>query len=325
MDDSKRFPAAQVLDGDICPTYYDPYFYRRAKEFVPKQGDIIQVSFPRSGTHLMQQLLQLIVNGGRSPATFAEFTKTFPCLELHTVEESVSPRLIRTHLSMDKIRLSDNAKYVYVARNPWDCCVSSFHIMRELPVFEFVDASFDEFVEAFLCGRCGFGDYFDHVLSGFNLKDRPNVLFLTYEEILSNKRDVILKLARFLGGNYWAILRDNEQVLKQLEPKGAPPWRPVTSTAPPVSEIHQGQRDQVPDLVVAGPGKQGVQNPVQGTQTPVLGWIPMDRHPPCHLEVEQCALLQRCLSSATGWPPSARIMNPSLSHGWGGPLPGQLR
>ncbi|KAM7312158.1 hypothetical protein ISCGN_009063 [Ixodes scapularis] len=70
----------------------------------------------------------------------------------------------------------------------------------------------------------------------------------------------------------------------QLEPKGAPPWRPVTSTAPPVSEIHQGQRDQVPDLVVAGTEKQGVQNPVQGTQTPVLGWIPTDRHPPCHLE-----------------------------------------
>ncbi|CAN8022966.1 unnamed protein product [Ixodes persulcatus] len=167
----------------------------------------------------MQQLLQLIWNGGRSPKTFAEFTKTFPCLELHTVEERVPPRLIRTHLSMDKIRFSDNAKNVYVARNPWDCCVSSFHIMRELPVFEFVDANFDEFVEAFLCGRCGFGDYFDHVLSGFNLKECPNVLFLTYEEILSNKGDVILKLARFLGGDYWAILRDNEQVLKKVMEK----------------------------------------------------------------------------------------------------------
>ncbi|KAM7289932.1 hypothetical protein ISCGN_030060 [Ixodes scapularis] len=40
--------------------------------------------------------------------------------------------------------------------------------------------------------------------------------------------------------------------LAQLEPKGAPPWRPVTSTAPPVSEIHQGQRDQVPDLTMTG-------------------------------------------------------------------------
>ncbi|KAM7288006.1 hypothetical protein ISCGN_031695 [Ixodes scapularis] len=82
-------------------------------------------------------------------------------------------------------------------------------------------------------------------------------------------------------------------MISKLEPKRALPWRPVTSTAPPVSEIHQGQRDQVPDLVVAGTEKQGVQNPVQGTQTPVLRWIPTDRHPPCHLEVEQCALLQR--------------------------------
>ncbi|KAM7284813.1 uncharacterized protein ISCGN_001907 [Ixodes scapularis] len=79
-----------------------------------------------------------------------------------------------------------------------------------------------------------------------------------------------------------------------------PPSPPVTSTAPPVSEIHQGQMEQVPDLVVAGTKKQEVQNPVQGTRTPVFWWIPTDRHPPCHLEVEQCALLQRSLSSATG-------------------------
>ncbi|CAN7994438.1 unnamed protein product, partial [Ixodes pacificus] len=162
---------------------------------------------------------QLIVNGGQSATTFAEFTKTTPTLELHTLQETVSPRLIRTHLPMDKIRFSDKAKYVYVARNPWDCCVSSFHIMRELPVYEFFDASFDEFLEAFLCGRCGFGDYFDHVLSGFNLKECPNVFFVTYEEILSNKRDVVLKLSQFLGGDYGAILRDNEQVLKQVMEK----------------------------------------------------------------------------------------------------------
>ncbi|KAM7308476.1 hypothetical protein ISCGN_012110 [Ixodes scapularis] len=93
----------------------------------------------------------------------------------------------------------------------------------------------------------------------------------------------------------------SKHLLSQLEPKGAPPWRPVTSTAPPVSEIHQGQRDQVPDLVMTETEKQGVQNPVQGTQTPVLGWIPTDQHPPCHFGVEQSALLQSqdtCLQEA---------------------------
>ncbi|KAG0430948.1 hypothetical protein HPB47_022247 [Ixodes persulcatus] len=84
-------------------------------------------------------------------------------------------------------------------------------------------------------------------------------------------------------------------------------YRPVTSTAPPVSEIHQEQRDQVRDLVVARTEEQGVQNPVQGTQTPVLGWILTDHHSPCHLGVEQCAMLQRLpFFPDTGKPRTAR-------------------
>ncbi|KAM7293885.1 hypothetical protein ISCGN_023463 [Ixodes scapularis] len=38
-------------------------------------------------------------------------------------------------------------------------------------------------------------------------------------------------------------------------------------------------------------GGAGVQNPVQATQTPALGWILTDLHPPCHPGVEHCALL----------------------------------
>ncbi|KAM7310750.1 neprilysin-2-like [Ixodes scapularis] len=69
---------------------------------------------------------------------------------------------------------------------------------------------------------------------------------------------------------------------------------------PQVSQIHLRQRDAVPDFAVAGMEGQGVQNPVQLVKTPVLWCILTNQHPPCHLRVEQRALLQRYLPSATG-------------------------
>ncbi|KAM7299726.1 putative salivary sulfotransferase [Ixodes scapularis] len=111
-------------------------------------------------------MIQLILNKGQSTKTFAEFNKRAPFLEVQGLREaSGAPRLLRTHLPMNRLRLSDKAKYVYVARNPWDCCVSNFHLMQDFPLFEFADGTFDDFLDTFLDGRFGFGDYFDHIIS----------------------------------------------------------------------------------------------------------------------------------------------------------------
>ncbi|KAH7957033.1 hypothetical protein HPB52_014492 [Rhipicephalus sanguineus] len=60
----------------------------------------------------------------------------------------------------------EGAKFVYVARNPWDVCVSFYHMVKDLSVFRFQDGTFDDFLEAFLAGGFGFGSYFQHVASG---------------------------------------------------------------------------------------------------------------------------------------------------------------
>ncbi|KAL1447229.1 hypothetical protein MTO96_044348, partial [Rhipicephalus appendiculatus] len=73
--------------------------------------------------------------------------------------------------------------YVYVARNPWDVCVSLFHMVTNISIFRFEDGTFDEFFEWFLDRDFGYGSYFDHVAAGYALKDKSNVLFLTYEQL----------------------------------------------------------------------------------------------------------------------------------------------
>ncbi|CAN7938060.1 unnamed protein product [Ixodes hexagonus] len=178
-----------------------------------KHPHTLQVTFPRSGTHLVQQLIQLILNRGQSTGSLAEFAKRAPFLEIQGPQETEAPRLLRTHLPMHRLRLTDRAKYVYVARNPWDCCVSNFHYMKGFPAFGFTDGSFDDFLDAFLEGRFGSGGYFDHVISGFKHRNNGNVFFVTYEEAIRDKADVVLRLADFLGERYGKMIRSNHEVL----------------------------------------------------------------------------------------------------------------
>ncbi|CAN7995334.1 unnamed protein product, partial [Ixodes hexagonus] len=176
----------------------------------------LQVSFPRSGTHWIQQIVQLIVHKGNSATSFIEFTKRSPFLEIHEVNTTDSPRLLRTHLPIGKLRFSPKAKYIYISRNPWDMSVFNYYLMHGTPAFDFEAATFEEFLDVFLDGQLGFGDFFEHVLSAYKLKDEPNMFFVTYEELHTKKAEVVLRLAYFLGEQYGRRLEENEDAFKEV-------------------------------------------------------------------------------------------------------------
>ncbi|KAG0443224.1 hypothetical protein HPB47_015159 [Ixodes persulcatus] len=100
------------------------------------------------------------------------------------------------------------AKYIYICRNPFDCCVSFFYHTKAMPEYEFQDGTFDEFFEMFIEGKVDFGDYFDHVLSWYEHRNDPNVLFLTYEDLKKDTATWVLKIADFLGEEYEATSQD---------------------------------------------------------------------------------------------------------------------
>ncbi|CAN7995336.1 unnamed protein product, partial [Ixodes hexagonus] len=175
----------------------------------------LQVSYPRSGTHWIQQIVQLIVHEGNSATSFMEFTKRSPFLEIHEIKTTASPRLLRTHVPIGKLRFSPRAKYIYISRNPWDMSVSNYHLSKSA-AFNFEAATFEEFLDVFLDGQFGFGDFFEHVLSAYKLKDEPNMFFVTYEELQTNKAEVVLRLAYFLGEQYGRRLEENEDAFKEV-------------------------------------------------------------------------------------------------------------
>ncbi|KAL3195995.1 hypothetical protein MRX96_001753 [Rhipicephalus microplus] len=90
------------------------------------------------------------------------------------------------------------------------------HLNADANPFRFQDGTFDEFLELFLRGDFGYGDYFDHLLAGYALNHEPNVLFVTYEQIKEDTRLVVLKLAYFSDERYGRALETNDCLLRTL-------------------------------------------------------------------------------------------------------------
>ncbi|GBN77502.1 Sulfotransferase 1C2, partial [Araneus ventricosus] len=111
---------------------------------------------------------------------------------------------------------SEQAKYIYVARNPKDCCVSYFHHTKNLPQHGF-KGDFDEYFELFLSGKVDYGDYFDHLMEWYEHRNDPNVLFMTYEQIQEDTETSVLKMASFIDDEKYAEpLRKDRQILNNI-------------------------------------------------------------------------------------------------------------
>uniref|UniRef100_A0A0K8RNH3 Putative sulfotransferase n=1 Tax=Ixodes ricinus TaxID=34613 RepID=A0A0K8RNH3_IXORI len=217
-------PSYIDVDGLRVAQGFDPECVREALNFKPRAGDIFVVTFPKCGTHWVQQILQVLVHRGESATNYFQFQMQTPFLEFtgtKILDALPPPRLFKTHLSFERQPYHKEAKYVYVARNVKDCCVSFYHHTRGLPGYRFKNGSFDDFFDLFIKGETDFGDYFDHLLSWYAHRNDPNVFFTTFEDLKKDTRGIVLKMARFLGEEYAKMLEDDPEILKQVLDKSS--------------------------------------------------------------------------------------------------------
>ncbi|KAH1180968.1 hypothetical protein KIL84_001902 [Mauremys mutica] len=133
--------------------------------FQVRDSDVFSVTYPKSGTTWMQELLTLIHSDG-------------------------DPRLAQSVPSWERV--------IYTVRNPKDVCVSLYHYSKMASFLEFQE-DFGEFVELFSAGKVLFGSWFQHVRGWLGLRDRLNFLLLTYEEMHQDLRGRVERICRFLG------------------------------------------------------------------------------------------------------------------------------
>ena len=199
-----RRPRYRIVDGFRMPLDFPPDGLRSGRQYVPESNDIIVATYPKCGTTWAQHIVYMLVRD-RPIAAHESLGDLFPHLEevgREAVAALAKPRLIKTHLPLPMAPFNPSAKFIYVARNPFDCAVSFYHHTRGFERhYQFSDGTFDDFFEVFLRGEVDFGDYFSHVRSWFAVAHDLNVHLITYESLKKDIDGEVEALGEFLGGS----------------------------------------------------------------------------------------------------------------------------
>lgn len=211
--------AYRYVEGLWMHSFFHEDLIRSGLSYKPRPDDVFLVTYPKCGTTWMQYLILSILSKGHPPKIVTDFMLASPYLEMmgsESAERMPRPGLIKTHLPFDKQPYSEQAKYVYVTRNPYDVCVSFYYHLKSFTPKKVEDVSFAKFHELFLSGKFSYGSYFDHLLSWYEHRNDPNVLFFTYEQMKKDPKFWTVKIADFIDKKYGDELREDETLLQEV-------------------------------------------------------------------------------------------------------------
>lgn len=212
-------PRYRINHGLRMPLGFPPDGLTFGMEYQAQPQDTFIVTYPKCGTTWTQYIIWLLVHDGQPMPPTGNINKDIPHLEevgKEVVKALPEPRFIKTHLPYHLTPKHPQAKYIYMARNPFDCVVSFYHHTRGfVQHYDFAEGTFDSFFTCFIAGEVDFGDYFDHLLGWYSQIEQVNFLFLTYEQLKRDTETVIRQIATFLGEEYQQKL-NNPQILSDV-------------------------------------------------------------------------------------------------------------
>ncbi|KAI2662250.1 Sulfotransferase 2B1 [Labeo rohita] len=190
-----------------------------ATSFKFQDTDTVIVTYPKSGTTWMQEIITLVLSKG-DPAVAqnqpnwarAPWLEQYYCADV--LKASTGPRIITTHLPYHLLAPAlqhSKAKVIYVARNLKDVSVSYYHF-HKMANFLPNPGAFSDFINDFLKGAVHYGSWFDHIKGWTShAKDIQNFLYITYEEMWQDLHGSVQKVSRFLQ----CPLTEDELILAQ--------------------------------------------------------------------------------------------------------------
>ncbi|KAK9504691.1 hypothetical protein O3M35_010963 [Rhynocoris fuscipes] len=202
-----------------------------------RKDDVWIVTYPRSGTTLCQELTWLVnMDFDFETALKTSLQIRVPFLEIDALihdkyadellewnkgnarhiamikewktpgykiaETMKSPRHFKTHLPFSLLppKLLDTCKVIYVARNPKDVAPSYFHHNRLVKLHDY-QGEFPKYWNYFKNDLLVYSPYWGHIEEAWNLRDHPNLLFMFYEDVVTDMKGAIRKIGKHLGKN----------------------------------------------------------------------------------------------------------------------------
>lgn len=173
----------------------------RGRSFTPRKSDVFVVTYPKCGTTWVTQICHQLRKPGHMD--FGEITEVVPwdvvaldCGQDLDADQVADPRVFKSHERTGTI--AKGGKYIHVCRDPRDALVSFW---RFLPAYMAVppgDISIEEFTDAIFGGVSLSGGVWDFFTDWWQWKDEPNVLWVCFEDLKSNLKAQIRRIAKFM-------------------------------------------------------------------------------------------------------------------------------
>uniref|UniRef100_A0A8C4TLG7 Sulfotransferase n=1 Tax=Erpetoichthys calabaricus TaxID=27687 RepID=A0A8C4TLG7_ERPCA len=189
--DSERQRICDVKGVPLISSMHE--IFGRVEKFQAKADDILIATYPKLGQNHKSELSchpEVIFSFCFGVSSGVDLLKDMP-----------SPRLVKTHLPFQLVPQSfwdKGCKVIYVARNAKDILVSYFFFHKITPILPHA-GTWDDFFESFLSGNVVWGSWFDHVTGWWDVREKHQILYVFYEDILQDPMREVERVARFLG------------------------------------------------------------------------------------------------------------------------------
>ncbi|MFN9548260.1 MAG: sulfotransferase domain-containing protein [Cyanobacteriota bacterium] len=199
-------------------------------DYRPRDGDIIIATFPRSGTTWMQQIVSLLIFQTAEPRAvwgISPHVDGRPGEPIETIyarlEAQMHRRFLKSHLPIDALPFYTEVRYIHVARDPRDSCLSLFDylsnrtsaLVQATDRIGLEDPQVGHTLQAFPQSPTGFFKmwlgrgvgigapfmsdmYFDIERSFWQERHRPNVLLVHYADLSSDLAGEMSRVSKFL-------------------------------------------------------------------------------------------------------------------------------
>ena len=195
----------------------------------PREGDVVIATAPKVGTTWTQQIVNLLVFQSPEPRPLGELSPWIDSrfqipieIALPMIEAQQHRRFLKSHLPLDALPLYDEVRYIHVARDGRDACMSFLnHFNSFLPgAFERLDEigmadptigkpiprpprTAREFFQYWILPENGVAmmsdTFFDIERSFWAERKRPNVLLVHYNDLKADLRGEMHRIADFLS------------------------------------------------------------------------------------------------------------------------------